>query len=53
MSSLGSVKFKMHRAVNYIFYACIFFVGFLIGAGFKLFNIMDLIKNLAGYLNVL
>ena len=52
MSSLGSVKYKMHRAVNYLFYAGIFGIGFLMGTGFKFINITDFIQNITKYFNI-
>lgn len=53
MSSLGGIKFKMHKMVNYVFYASIFAIGFLIGSGIKLINIFELFKNISNYIFIL
>lgn len=52
MNSLGGIKFKMHRAVNYVFYAGLIGLGFIIGAGFKFIDVGELISNITRYIQI-
>lgn len=44
MKDLLKLKWEMHKGVNYIFYAIIIILGFLIGLGIK--NIIPLIPKI-------
>ena len=56
MMSLGSVRYKMHRATNYLFYGGLIGIGFLLGVGIKMIANIDLtsiLSQIKEYLYVL
>lgn len=56
MMSLGSVRYKMHRATNYFFYGGLIGIGFLIGIGIKMIadiELTNILSQIKEYLYVL
>ena len=56
MMILGSVRYKMHRATNYLFYGGLIGIGFLLGVGIKMIANIDLtsiLSQIKEYLYVL
>ena len=46
MNNIFSIKSKIHRFINLMFYGLFFIAGYLIGSGFNFNNLLNYLKNI-------